>query len=507
MCNISPSTNHLPPVYIITYISIKNYKIQTQGEIIMKSTKLFTGFAILLAITLVSGCLETGPAYKPAGYGKDVLDLYIDTEGRTTFDSMEPFIITITAENVGLFDITDVETMLIGYGGITPQDVGTSLSSLRSMADLLEKPRPEVDMLGGSATWDWDTYAPFVGEDSPDVEIMLTGEVYYRTKSLAQQKLVIVERDYLTKLAERGETIPVNPETEAKNGPVSIDVEVPNPYVRMTGDTSKFSVKLIVINDGSGNVYGRWGGGLGDYDYLEKVTLEVPAGLIADSDNCDFKIPSNNNYDSIKMLVIDEDNKKGKLRLLEGGSYRELYCRFETDSNYVNGYQTFELYAQAEYSYLQDVPRKLIILGTEEKPITLTTIFPTRGYPSNWEASPGNEAIFFSVSYKNQLVTAPGEVTTTATIAQAGMDASSDITLTNVVYKPKGKNFADVGATCIPSASEYTADETKVAGFVACASRPDVYIAGSDGPYMLNMKVLHSGETATDRSYEAINKI
>ena len=173
----------------------------------------------------------------------------------------------------------------------------------------------------------------------------------------------------------------------------------------------------------------------------------------------------------------------------------------------MNGYQTFELYAQSDYSYLQDINRKLIMSGTEERPITLTGIFPTRGYPSNWEASPGTEALFFNVKYKNQPVTDPAEITAVFSIAQAGMDASTETALTNIVYKPKGKSFNEVGATCIPSDSEYSADETKVEGFVACAARPNAYISGSDGPYMLNLQVDYSTESATDRSYEAVNKI
>jgi hypothetical protein len=475
----------------------------------MNKKNLIPIFAILLAVIMASGCLETsgGSDYYLSGSGEDSLDVFIDTEGRTSFDSMEPFIITVGVDNYGPFDVTDVETSLVGYGGITPQDIGTSLSGLQSMADLLDKPNPEVDMVGGSATWDWDVYAPFVADDSPDVEITLTGEVYYRTKSIAKQKLVVVEKDYLDKLQSRNEEIPVNPDTESENGPVSIDVEIPDPYVRMVDDTTSFRVKLIVINDGSGNVYGRWGGGLGDYDYLEKVTLELPIGLMADPDNCDFVIPANNNYDEIKTLLIDDVNNRGKLRLLDGGSYRELYCRLDADRDYVNGYQTFELYAETEYSYLQDVIRRLVMGGTEEKPLALATAFPTRLYPSNWEASPGNEAVFFNLKFKNQPVTEPTALTAIATVAAPGMASSDDITVTNLVYKAKGKTFAEAGATCIPSGSEYSTDETKIEGFIGCVSRPNIYLDGSDGPFILNLKVTYSGETSTDRSYEAINKI
>ncbi|MDP6585042.1 MAG: hypothetical protein QF535_10315, partial [Anaerolineales bacterium] len=250
----------------------------------MKTTKLFASFIILIAVVLAAGCLESGATTSRAsGYGEDSLDLFIDTEGRTSFDSMEPFIISLTAENVGPFDVSDVETNLVGYSGITPQDRGTSLSASHAMATILDKPNLEDGLAGGLATWDWDVYAPFVGVDAPDVEITLTGEVFYRTKSLVNQTLVVVEKDSLDR---QGSDLPVSPETNAENGPVSITMDVPDPYVRMVDDVTSFRVTILVINDGTGNVYGRWGGGLGDYDYLEKITLEIPNGLRADPDNC-----------------------------------------------------------------------------------------------------------------------------------------------------------------------------------------------------------------------------
>ena len=334
----------------------------------MKISKTFASIGILLSMILIAGCLGSDSSSGSAGYGQDSLDLSIDTEGRTTFDSKETFIITMTSENVGPFDITDVKTRLVGYGGISKVG-GGSLSTKESMADTLDRPRPDLDLVGGSATWDWDVNAPTVSVDAPDVDIRLTGEVFYTTKSLAVQKVVVANKDYVIQLEERGEVVPVNPATEALNGPVSIDVEVADPYILTQGTTPSFRVKLALNNDGSGNVFATTIPGK-ERDWIEKVTMTVPIGLTVDNDNCDFDvvIPAENIATAEKTLTLDENSvaeKLAKLRLMEGGLKRDIACRLFVDKTQVTGYQTFELYAQTDYTYLQDIVRDLVVQGAE----------------------------------------------------------------------------------------------------------------------------------------------
>lgn len=473
----------------------------------MNKSNILTGFAIIFAVMLTSGCIQQGSVSPMGSAGRDSLKLAVDTEGRTSFVSMEPFLIALTAENTGDFDVTDVETALIGYDAISPQEKGKSLAEPRWMADILNKPNQQVNTLGGAATAEWDVYAPFVSEDSPDVEVVLTGEVFYRTKSFVKQALVVAEYDYIKALNDRSQQLPAAPATEAKNGPVSITIIAPDPYVEMVDDTKEFSVKVAMSNDGSGNIYGRWGGGMGDYNYLERLTLEVPEGLKVDADNCDFVAPAGNTFIGIKTLVIDDSNNRGKLRLLGGGYKRELFCRLIADSDYVNGYNTFQINAEAEYSYLQDITRKLIITGSEEKPIVINPAFPTGMYQSYWEQDTGNEAVFFNVKYKNQQLREPGDIEAYGSIAAPGVDASQEVKLANIVFKPKGKKFTDVGASCVPPESEYTADETKAEGFIGCVARPVSYLESSDGPFMFTLKVTHAGEEAHERMHEAVQKI
>jgi hypothetical protein len=328
----------------------------------MKNIKTLAVFAILLSVILVAGCLGGDKTKGQAGFGEDSLDVFIDTEGRSTFDSGEEFTITIDAENFGPFDVSDVNTSLIGFGGLslTDPDPGEKLSHERKLSSFFGRPQPELDVSGGFGTEDWEVTAPTVSEDSPDVNIRLTGQVFYRTKSLGVQKVVVADKDYLVQMEERGETVPVNPVTDALNGPVSLDVEVPNPYVIVRADKeSSFVVKIMLNNDGSGNVYARptkLGGGK-DRDYLENVTITYPAnvGLTPDIDgNCDFELDAGN-----KIKAIDT-----KLRMMSGGASRDLSCEFKLDADSITGYQTFEFYAQTEYTYLQDVVTDIVIEGT-----------------------------------------------------------------------------------------------------------------------------------------------
>jgi len=346
----------------------------------MTNTKFITGFAIILSVLLVSGCIGGDDDRHEPGEGADSLDLLIDTEGRTTFDSQEEFTITLTAENLGPFDIEDVDTRLVGFGGIS----GTNLAGVRNWTDKMARPRPDIEMVGESATYDWDVTAPRVSSDSPDVTITLTGETRFRTKSLAVQKVVVADKEYLVQMEERGETVPVNPATEAQSGPISIDVEVPDPYVNVpkAASTADFRVKIKLLNDGSGNVYARTLG-TKDRDYLERITLTTPAGITVNLGNCDFKVVPfgqyNNTTDIVPMtetmtaanvstektLYINGSNPT-KLRMIEGGLSRDISCTLTVDKdNYVSGYQTFELYAQADYTYLQDKVREITIEGTD----------------------------------------------------------------------------------------------------------------------------------------------
>ena len=50
--------------------------------------------------------------------------------------------------------------------------------------------------------------------------------------------------------------------------------------------------------------------------------------------------------------------------MMSGGASRDLSCEFKLDANSITGYQTFEFYAQTEYTYLQDVVTDIVIEGT-----------------------------------------------------------------------------------------------------------------------------------------------
>ncbi|MFH1450543.1 MAG: hypothetical protein ABIF92_01005 [archaeon] len=333
----------------------------------MKTTKTLAILGIVLSVILISGCLGGGDTKGQAGFGEDSLDMYIDTEGRTTFDSEEAFVITLSVENFGPFDVTNVQSRLIGFGGITA-DSG-KLSATVNMSSFLERPRPDLEVPGGFSTKDWDVKAPKVSPDSPDVEILLTGQALYNTKSLANQKVVVAKKEYLVELEQRGEEVPVNPAVEALNGPVSIDTEIPQPYVTLRDTDPSFTVKILLSNDGSGIVSSRDPLNTQDRDYLENITLTVPVGLKIDKSNCDFEIADADNvYTAEKILKIDSDfgtAKKTKLRLMDGGKTRDVSCRLLVDSEDFEGYQTYELYAQTDYTYVQEVVRDITVQGKD----------------------------------------------------------------------------------------------------------------------------------------------
>ncbi len=329
--------------------------------------KLLSILGLVLAV-IISGCVGGGGGQRIFNLGEDALKVNIDTEGRSSFDSLEPFTITVTAENTGKFDVSNVASRLQGYDGITSTETPRALlSDLRDLSpSMLDRPQPDKKVAGGTGTIDWDVAAPFVPVDSPDREIILTGEVTYDTKSLATQRVVAATRTHIENLQARGESLPTMPETDAVNGPVSIDVEIPLPYVKVIGQKNEFPVRIHLNNDGSGTLLNK---DISEYDYLGKVILKVPPGLGIDTANCDLKLLGNNDLGAERTLTVDLQNNREKLRLLQGGATRDLNCKLYVDSDYVTGYNTFDLSISTYYTYIQDISKSLVIKGTAQAPL------------------------------------------------------------------------------------------------------------------------------------------
>lgn len=337
----------------------------------MNITNKLAILGIVLSAILTAGCMGGGDNQGGYGYGGDSLELFIDTEGRSTFDSGENFAITISAENFGPFDVSGVRTRLIGFGGVTltaPNPATEKLSDWKNLApNYLVKPKAETEEPGGIGTRDWAVTAPTLDIDSPIVDLQLTGEVKYETYSLAKQQIVVVEKEYLNQLEQSGQSVPVNTLIDSQNGPVSIDVVAPSPYVTVRKADKSFTLKVSLNNDGSGVVFGSDEAG-SKKDYIGNITLTVPDGLKADTANCDFglKIGSNpNDFEKEKTFEITPlTTASAKLRLMNGGKNRDVSCRFLANAT-VAGYQSYQLYAETEYIYKQDAAAAISIQAAD----------------------------------------------------------------------------------------------------------------------------------------------
>ena len=425
-------------------------------------------FALLLIIA-VAGC--AGKNQRAIfNFGQDALKLSVDTEGRDTFDSLQPFTITATSENIGLFDVTGVTARLQGYDGITAQSANAPLSDEKNFNPKdLDRPDSEKNIPGGVGTVDWDVYAPFVDATEPDREITMTAEVLYDTKSLATQRVVAATRDYVTQAQARGEQVPAVPETESLNGPVAVDVEVPSPYVKVLGDQrTDFRVKISFNNDGSGTLLNR----VSDQtDYLDSAILKVPAGVGFDATNCDLvPLGSTSDVSVERSLVVDIKNNPEKLRLLGGGLTRDLNCHLYVDKDYVSGYNTFDLKVEAYYTYIQNVQHKLTIKGTEEKALRLALLSPTKASPENWIKNTVH-SVEFTLLYQNVPITtglAAGDLKVTL--------GNKDVQKVDLKYDATGKKWVlrvktpDLG----PQSDSYDLDlEAKYGADTTTATQKD----------------------------------
>ena len=426
--------------------------------------------AVLLAVITVSGCLGGGgQETRIFGLGDDALDLDFEST-HTSVDSLEPFLLTLKATNVGEYDAENVEARLTGYDGISSSS-GDQLSKFKPVSSKISAPNDELDLPGDTRDLQWDVFAPYLSEELPDQEIDLTAEIFYDYRSRASIPIVAVTREYIDSLETRGETLPTSPYLNALNGPISIDILVPDPYVELIDDDVEARVNVYLANDGSGNVYNRE---RDEYDMLTKVTLAVPEGITIDKDNCDFDFDGENEPDQPKTLIIDSEHNKNKLRLLSGATERTLSCSLYVHRDYAGGgYQTFSVDVSTYYTYLQAVTKKIIVSGTEEAPVSVEIEDPLRSTPDTWIRGTQN-TVQFELLYNNKPVT-------------SGLS----------------KNMVEVFVASTsagnPVALSYNEDEDVWEATVPC---PDM--GNTENDYDLKIEVDYMATEASDRATDAV---
>jgi hypothetical protein len=387
----------------INYITLTNLNNQINGA--QKMKKILPILA-LIAVLAVAGCGGSGDS---TGFTSgDALSITIDTEGKTTFDSQEPFYITIDATNDGYFDAENVHARLTGYDGITEIGGSTLSEEVTLTPSTLLAPDDDLGLAGGNGDYTWDVKAPVVREHEPDRYVTLTSEIFYDYTSTATQSMVAVTREYLQKLDDRGESFNIYPEGESLNGPVSVEMLVPDPYVKVIGDDTDFRIKVLLYNDGSGNVYHD---ALHKYDYLRKVKVTVPAGLKIDKTSCDFDVVGSNDVDTEKVMTIEATgSSQSKMRLLEGGAERVLQCKLMVDKSMVSsGYNTYTFNTEVEYTYVQSIEHDLTFVGTETVPLEAYIVSPVKNDDTQtdrwWFDDNINRPVEFDVLYNGQTVT------------------------------------------------------------------------------------------------------
>lgn len=437
----------------------------------VNSSKFAILGAIFLAVIAVSGCIGGGSQSGTVfGMGQDALDLTFEST-RDTVDSLEPFLLTLKATNIGEYDAESVQARLTGYDGIyTSSD--EPLSTLKSVSSKISAPNMELDLPGDTRDIQWDVFAPYLSKELPDQEIDITAEILYDYRSRASISMVGVTREYLDSLETRGEVLPTQPVLNALNGPISIDVIVPDPHVEIIDDEAEARINIYLYNDGTGNIFNRE---RDEYDMLTKITLALPDGLTIDTDNCDFELIGENEPGSPKSLVIDNEHNKNKLRMLAGATERTLSCTTFIHRDYAGGgYQTFSIDVSAYYTYLQAATQKIIVHGTEEAPVSVEIEDPLRSTPDTWIRGTQN-TIQFELLYNNRPVT-------------------------TALSKNMVELFVSSTSAGSPVALSYNEDDEVWEATVPC---PDM--GNSDNEYDLKIEVEYMGSTVTDRQTDAVD--
>jgi len=144
-------------------------------------------------------------------------------------------------------------------------------------------------------------------------------------------------------------------EAHATSGPIQVSVRTPNPVV-VSNLTDGFMIYVDLKNIGAGRVrHSRY-----DYDYLDSVDLNLPAGYNI-TDYCDFAGVVDTSAGST-VSVSHGGSADQRLKLVNG-ECRTLLCRIVAVDTRVP--QTAQFSVVAMYRYQQDNYATVRVLGTK----------------------------------------------------------------------------------------------------------------------------------------------
>jgi hypothetical protein len=267
-------------------------------------------FVFLSGCTLLPGSQPSGDGGKKQAIGVIIKSFKSDVSEIFSGDSVT---FSLTVENVGEEDATEVKAKLIGLG----TDWSGEVNEIKDISDL-QKRLPNSP--GGISDVQWDVTSP----ENLKVDNTYTAGVmvYYKYASNAHGKIKVISNDYIKTHPQEADKILKTSGIEsftATKAPIEISIAgAPMPFIyRESGQTASISIQLKNVGQG--------------YPYLEeqkdrKVNIEK---ITVNGEECLNDIPS--------VVSIPTD------------SYKTITCKFNLPE--VSEYTTIPLEVSLTYYY------------------------------------------------------------------------------------------------------------------------------------------------------------
>ena len=297
--------------------------------------------ASVLVVVALSGCIgqeagrgaATGVIIK--SFGPDMSEVF----------SSDPVTFTLSVENVGGEDATDVEAKLFGLGTDWTGDDWVNIGSRTKYIGFLERSQPEYKAPGGFGDAQWDVEAP-VGL-KVDNTYSAGVRLYYGYSTTALANIKIYSNDYLRSNPEEAEKIMKSSGIESftvTDAPITIELAgLARPLIyRGSGQTA--SITALLSNMGQGKPYDD-----------EENDMEVTVtGFKVNNVNCV--------EDAADIYRLPRAGKKS------------VPCRFNIPS--VDSYTTIPVEITLSYNYFIDDTSSIKVLKSIDIGITPTTTSP-----------------------------------------------------------------------------------------------------------------------------------
>lgn len=249
----------------------------------------------LLFIVYLSGCIGQTSIGRGVATGVIIKSFEPDISEVFSGDSV---VFTLTVENVGEEDATNVQAKLFGLGTDWTWDSGK-----KTIGDLL-KSDPQNKIPGGTGDVNWDATSP--SGLRVDNTYTVGARVYYTYRTTASGTIKVYSQDYLRAKPEEAEKIMKSSgiaSFSVTKAPISISLAgVARPLIYRSGSQTS-TITILIDNIGQGTPYRQTETDMqitvtkfkvSDTDCLSKITDSTPRlpRTGQKSISCTFTLPS-----------------------------------------------------------------------------------------------------------------------------------------------------------------------------------------------------------------------